>query len=384
MINKDSINIVNGDDLAKEVYKQINDIAKKLIHPNIMLVGKTGVGKSTLINSVFRAELAETGSGHPVTQHLNKLTHPDVPVTLYDTKGLELKDSVQEQIKTEIIDVIQQSRRGNNPDEYIHCVWYCINAHGDRLEESEEELIKELTNSIEIPVIIVVTQCPPNKRTENFIKNLKSYDLGVYDIIPVMAKEYEVVEGVIVPSYNLPQLVKRTYILLPEAVQKGFINAQKVDIDMKINAAKKYAKMYITAAFGTGFIALPFSDAPALITNEIVMLAHITSIFGLPHNKAILSAFVSSLLGSGSATMAGKFIVSNLLKFIPVVGTAVGGTISGATASVLTAALARTYIAYCTNVVNNINKNKTIGQNEVFDELKKTFEKELKSGSREV
>ncbi len=143
-------------------------------------------------------------------------------------------------------------------------------------------------------------------------------------------------------------------------------------------------KAYITVAFGTGFSPLPFSDAPILVANEVTMLAHITYIFGLPIDKAFLSMVVSSMLGSGSATLAGKFIVSNLLKLIPVVGTAAGGTISGTTAVFLTAALSRTYIAYCTKIIKNINKNKVIDQKEAFDEIKRIFKKELKSGNREV
>ena len=32
---------------------------------SIMLIGKTGVGKSTLINNLFRENIAETGIGKP-------------------------------------------------------------------------------------------------------------------------------------------------------------------------------------------------------------------------------------------------------------------------------------------------------------------------------
>ncbi len=74
------------------------------------------------------------------------------------------------------------------------------------------------------------------------------------------------------------------------------------------------------------------------------MIASITTIFGLDINKSLLTAFVSSAFGTGGTTVAGKAIVANLFKLIPGAGTIVGGTISGATAGVLTIALGEVYI----------------------------------------
>ena len=42
-----------------KIERELNNMDKV----NILIVGKTGAGKSTLINSVFRAEMAETGIG---------------------------------------------------------------------------------------------------------------------------------------------------------------------------------------------------------------------------------------------------------------------------------------------------------------------------------
>ena len=57
------------------------------------------------------------------------------------------------------------------------------------------------------------------------------------------------------------------------------------------------------------------------------MIASITVIFGFDVNKSIITALVSSTIGFGGATLLGKTVVSNLIKFIPDIGTIGGGAI---------------------------------------------------------
>lgn len=86
-------------DFISETIKKFQSDLENMAKVNILVVGKTGVGKSTLINNIFREELAETGIGRPVTQHLKKISKEGLPINLYDTKGLELEEDVQETIK---------------------------------------------------------------------------------------------------------------------------------------------------------------------------------------------------------------------------------------------------------------------------------------------
>ena len=65
---------IDTDKVAQDAIKAIAEKIKNLNTLNIIVAGKTGVGKSTLINSVFREKLAETGIGKPVTQHMRKIT----------------------------------------------------------------------------------------------------------------------------------------------------------------------------------------------------------------------------------------------------------------------------------------------------------------------
>ncbi|WP_270803703.1 MULTISPECIES: GTPase [unclassified Aeromonas] len=79
-------------ELNKIISDAYDDALKKRGIANILIAGKTGVGKSTLINTVFQGRLASTGQGKPITQSTKKITKEGVPISIYDTKGLEVKD----------------------------------------------------------------------------------------------------------------------------------------------------------------------------------------------------------------------------------------------------------------------------------------------------
>lgn len=125
------------DDILKKTQQEIENMPPI----NILVVGKTGVGKSTLINHLFRDNLAETGVGKPVTQHLRKITKQYMPLNLYDTRGLEMDARVQAEIQTEIFELIDEHQ---GTEEAIQFVYYCVNAFSNRIEELEIKFINWL------------------------------------------------------------------------------------------------------------------------------------------------------------------------------------------------------------------------------------------------
>ena len=75
----------------EELEERLNALTTdELPTANIIVAGITGTGKSTLINAVFGSELAKTGSGRPVTDHIDEYEDADIPVHIWDTVGLEL------------------------------------------------------------------------------------------------------------------------------------------------------------------------------------------------------------------------------------------------------------------------------------------------------
>ncbi|MEG0267148.1 MAG: GTPase [Carnobacterium sp.] len=339
-MNKMAKNFNIVDDMMNKTEKEIKNI--KPI--SVLLIGKTGVGKSTLINNVFRENLAETGIGRPITKHLRRITKEGVPIVLYDTRGLELNSEAQKEVLKEIFDTISDGKKEKSEEE-IHLVYYCVNANSSRIEPLELELIEKLSSKI--PVVVVLTQSigAQSKEFKQYIENL---NLPIYGVINVMAQEFIISDEVSIPSFGLTELIEMSFQMIPEEQKRAFNNAQQVDIERKAKSARSWATKYIATSFGVGFMPIPFSDASILVPMQLTLLAHITAIFGISMDKATITSMLAAVGGTGGATYAGRYIVSNAIKLIPGVGTIVGGVISGATASIMTTALALSYIEVLT------------------------------------
>ena len=203
-------------------------------------------------------------------------------------------------------------------------------------------------------------------------------------IVPVLAEKYEdrdeddeEDEVVIIPSYGLDKLVEVTLEVLPEGVRKAFNNAQKVSLNKKVSAARKWVTGYAATTGAIGASPIPFSDAPLLVGAQLSMLAHITAIFGLAIEKAVLTAIISSVAGVSGTTLGGKTLVSNVLKMIPVAGTVTGGAISASVASMMTIALGLAYISVLKYIVEEENKGNEVSTETIKEKMKEAYKKEL-------
>ena len=372
---------MDTDKIAQEAINAIEDKIKNLKTLNIIVAGKTGVGKSTLINSVFREKLAETGMGKPVTDHMRKISKKGVPLSIYDTRGFELGKEVQAEVKKEVVDTISKGLATQDINKAIHCIWYCINTASNRIEPEEIEWLKELSkdNQItQVPIIVVLTQSFSKKNAAAMRQMLLDENLDVIQVIPVLAEDYEIEDLGIAKAYGLDVLIKVMGEALPDELMDTLQNVQIVALDEKKRHAQAAVVTAALAAAGEGAAPIPFSDCALLVPTQLTMIASITVIFGFDVNKSIITALLSSTIGAGGATVLGKTVVSNLLKFIPGAGTVAGGAISAGTAGVITAALGEAYIGIMELVFKGDMSLDDLGTKKGKETMNTFFKEQLK------
>ncbi|MGL6169573.1 MAG: GTPase [Fusobacteriaceae bacterium] len=136
------------------------DKSTKGIKKEILIIGKSGVGKSSFINYLFdNKDLCKTGEGKPVTPKGIYRKDYTKDYFLYDTWGLEANKYKEWE---NLIDCALNNIENPNVDlpkkEFFDCIFYCISAKSARVEEKEIEIIKKLHEKKENPVIIL-TNC---------------------------------------------------------------------------------------------------------------------------------------------------------------------------------------------------------------------------------
>jgi uncharacterized protein (DUF697 family)/GTPase SAR1 family protein len=372
---------IDASKIAQEAIDAISEKVQNLKTLNIIVAGKTGVGKSTLINAVFKDNLANTGMGKPVTTHMRRISKKGIPLAIYDTRGFELGKEVQAEVKKEVINTISKGLATKDINKTIHCIWYCINTASNRIEPEEIEWLRELSmdNQItQVPIIVVLTQSFSKKKAQEMRQSLLNENLDIIQVIPVLADDYEIEDLGIAKAYGLDVLIQVMGEALPDELIDTLQHVQIASLEEKKRRAQAAVATATVAAAGEGAAPIPFSDCALLIPTQVSMIASITVIFGFDVNKSVITALLSSSIGAGGATVLGKTVVTNILKFIPGAGTIVGGAISASTAGVITAALGEAYIAIMELVFKGEMSIDDLGTKKGKDKMTVLFKQQLK------
>ena len=347
---KDSVDVSTGEVTYSE-YESKKNINKEKV--NIIVAGKTGVGKSSLINYIFGKEVAKVGDGQPVTQEIQEYDFENDNITLFDTKGIEAKD--YEKTLDNIKKYLELKQDSPDENDDIHIAWLCISERGDRVEEADRELLKILSEA-GIPVIGVFTK-RESKRESNFVNKVVEDNLlpEAKAIVRVrsITEEVEIEDNLVeLKPKGAEELLEETYKYMSEGRRNAIKKAQTAVLKDRIEAMSKEADVltnwYAAGAAAIGATPLPFADSLALAALQTKMVVDINTIYRVDAGTHTFTDIAAALITITGVAQVGK-LAAGLLKVIPVIGwTANAGVAAGITKGI--------GFGYSEYLKNNINK----------------------------
>jgi len=162
---------------------------------NTLILGQTGVGKSSLINYLYGTDVVRTGTGKPVTGRgdFTKISVPsplksDVKINIFDSWGLESDKAedweaiIDEKLNAEL-----------SFDEMVYAIVYCSSYANDRVQDFEIKMLRKLLSK-SYKVTIALTKADNSgyetKKTvfrEKYAKELAEYR-GDYSVVDICAE----------------------------------------------------------------------------------------------------------------------------------------------------------------------------------------------------
>ncbi|XP_063286830.1 septin-12 isoform X1 [Pelobates fuscus] len=170
---------------------------------NIMVVGQSGLGKSTLVNTLFKSKVIRKapGSGIPKTLELNAVSQVieergmEMRLTVIDTPGFgdqinnqncwePIIKYIHEQYEKYLREEILVTRKRRIPDSRIHSCIYFIPPTGHWLRPLDLEFMKRLGQIVNVVPVIAKADTLTLEEREEFKqrirKDLQAHGISVY------------------------------------------------------------------------------------------------------------------------------------------------------------------------------------------------------------
>lgn len=291
---------------------------------NVLVIGNSGVGKSTLINSVLGDNCAVTGFGTSgTTSRLEIYESNEIPFRIIDTIGFEPSWVKEMKAIHAVRKWSKASSKTGQEDTQINVIWFCVDGTSRKLFP---KAIKDLSHATSmwpsVPVIVVITKSyaiPERSENIEMVHNAfaqqKRYSKNLKAVIPVVAQTYQLNDTAYAPPEGITELIDATNALLPEGLQAAQTDIANFKLNRKRMLAHGIVGTATAGAVVVGAVPIPFSDALILSPIEIGELNSLAYIYGIKNDDAA-KQFLSTIVDVGTVGAAAKAAISTL-KAIP-------------------------------------------------------------------
>lgn len=291
---------------------------------NVLVIGNSGVGKSTLINAVLGEDRTMTGYGTAgTTRELSVYESEEVPFRIIDTVGFEPSLYKEFVAINAVKRWSKNSAKKGKEDTQINVIWFCVEGTSSKLfPKTIKNLSRATSMWPSVPIIVVITKSysvPERERNINMVHNAfaiqKRHSNNLRKVIPVVASTYVLNDSAYAAPEGITDLIDVTHELLPEGIKAAKTDIASFKLNRKRALAHSIVGVATTGGIVVGAVPIPFSDAMILGPVEIAEVNALAQVYGINKNEET-KKFLNSIVEVGTVGLAAKAAIS-ALKAIP-------------------------------------------------------------------